>query len=150
MLGGPVGPDRTRSLEGLRVFLSLDVIMRSMPVLCAIGGFVFVAILLTGCESTPKTVVQEGTRFTGQIAGTPTDAARCVAKNAEPNLNGLLASFHELDGGVAEVLIRVNARPITNSVWHFRQRGGVTGYEVSVNRAIANKEGHIREMRGTC
>jgi hypothetical protein len=111
---------------------------------------VFAAILLTGCESTPKTVVQEGTRFTGQIAGTPVDAARCVAKNAELNLNRLLVSFHELDGGVAEVLIRVNGKPITHSVWHFRQRGGVTGYEVWVNKSIANKEGHIREVRGTC
>src|SRR5438045_1693838 len=95
---------------------------------------VFAAILLTGCESTPKSVVEEGTRFTGQIAGTPIDAARCVVKNAERNTNGLLISFNELDGGIAEVLIRVNGKPITHGVWHFRQRGGVTGYEVWVNK----------------
>jgi hypothetical protein len=107
---------------------------------------------LAGCAISPQEVVEHGTRFTGNIKGTPIEAARCVARNAEYTSGSVIATASEIDAGAAETIIRGTIELTTTlSVWRFRAADAGSTFEVWVSHTmLTGTESHVQDMRGKC
>ncbi len=113
---------------------------------------ILITAALAGCATSPQEVIDRGTKFTGTIAGTPSEAARCIAKNAEYTSGAMLAGVSEIDAQNTELIIRGTIEVTTSlSVWRFRKANSGSTYEAWVSPSlVVSPERHIQRVRGNC
>lgn len=70
--------------------------------------YVLIALLLAGCATTPKDVMESGTRTVHVLKSPPSKAALCMARNVENFHAGMVASVRPGDVG-QEVIARLTA-----------------------------------------
>jgi len=109
-----------------------------------------VLLLVAGCATNPLQVLESGARFTGDIKGTPAEAASCVAKHAEYTGDYLTTARH--NGGAHELIVRSSAAAyFTLAVWRFHPREDGSAYEVWISDAYKpSREALAAKMRGAC
>jgi hypothetical protein len=110
----------------------------------------WMVLVLAGCATSPQEVIERGTRFTGEIKGTPLEAANCIAKNAEQQYSHLASV--RADGTEQELIVRSSAAAyFTLAVWRFQPQGTSSKYEARISDAyLPSHEVLMQKMKGAC
>ncbi len=116
-------------------------------------GIAVLAVVLGGCAAAPKDVVEQGERFTGQIALQPAEAARCIARHVEFDLGAYSAKISTLDAQTTEMILSApgSGYLLAMSVWRFTPSGTGSAYEVWITpHLMRDRPAHIAWLRGKC
>lgn len=115
--------------------------------------WILIAVIATlaGCATSPQEVIERGTRFTGEIAKRPMEAALCIAKNAEYSGN-YLATVTGTDATEVELILRSSAVAyFTLALWRFHPSGTQATYEAWVSGSyLPNHAELLKQIRGNC
>ncbi len=113
---------------------------------------ILITAALAGCATSPQQVIDRGTRHTGEIAKSPSEAAKCIARSAEYSTGSMLAGVSEIDANTSELIVRGTIEVTTTiSVWRFRKSASGSTYEAWVSpNLLSGPEAHIKRVRGNC
>lgn len=81
-----------------------------------------IVVLLAGCSTTPKEVIDSGAKSVHMLNDPPERAALCMARNVENHDAGFIASIRPA-GGMQELIVRLHAAPHAVFVAHVEAAG---------------------------